>query len=727
MPTVKDKIALCHVGLADFSVESVNEVPFYKRYFEFSRLFAKIIPSVDFESRFAQPQENTIRKIIEWYYIPGNESPIKLSEIKKNSPELYNSCVQQRQEIISQIRAALVKATENEQKYLDAVLVNLEEDYVDSITYCYDDHVLFGVWGMITKIGRQIDSVITESVLDHRAYKIIYQVEGSGSIKPFSSVNRRHGHVLQGDRDIPQVIPDPGFYFKAWVPDAPYGRVVKADLVFTAVCEKKDDTSEGSGSSTSTPPIGDGRNRCHVHFNAGEHGAAMGTTDFELLAGERMPHEAVPSISPKDGYRFVGWDKTPDNYIVYEDTEFFAQYEEIVKDEETTPFIVQFNEGEHGTLHGQTHYEKHDGDKVVSAEVPTVEAEEGYRFIGWDKDPNGFVVHEDVEFTALYKESKKSWWASFWGWGSGCLNWLLSLLLLGLIGLLLWYLLAGYRNFNFCGCDCPEQLVPLDDEDKNKEISCDEVSKSGGYGKTIQPVNLGQSSGIFQFDYNTYSVIDEITIYNGKSPKGKPIFHYKGGTMGVVSEKVSYNSPDGYITVIVQGFESGTDWNFKVNCPESDSRPDPSVVHDGDDLPKPEKNCGVHFSGAILSDETASDRGISKIFSDDIYGEYVGSGYYPDNTKTFPKAVRHTFDAIAVDNGTHLILYSEPDFKGKVLLDVVGPMLISNIAYQSGDYQRAVNKTFSPDLQTLFPPSRRQWSSSNMHDWSNGSCKIICE
>ena len=87
MSVVKDKIVLCQIGLADFSIESVNQVPFYKRYSEFCRLFASKIPSVDFESCFAQPQENNAKKTIEWYFKPGTESPMKLSELKDLDPD----------------------------------------------------------------------------------------------------------------------------------------------------------------------------------------------------------------------------------------------------------------------------------------------------------------------------------------------------------------------------------------------------------------------------------------------------------------------------------------------------------------------------------------------------------------------------------------------------------------------------------------------------------------
>lgn len=580
MPIVKDKNVICHIGLADFAVESVNDVPFYRRYSEFCKLFARMVPSVDFEKCFAQPQENNTKKIIEWYYVPGNESPMKLSEVQAVDADLYQSFVQQRQGIIDGIRAALVKANENEQKYLSAVLVNLEEDYIDSITYCYDDHVLIGIWGMRTKTGRQIDSVIKEGVLDHRAYRITYQIEGKGRMKPFSAINRRYGHILHGERDIPQIIPEEGYFFKEWVPEAPHGKEVKSDLVYTAVCAKIEVDGIPGGSGDSQP-----ENQCQVRFSTGEHGDPMGQAWYQKNKGDVLRAEEVPSVNPHEGFKFVGWDKNPDGYVVNEDVEFVAQYEEVGKEEEHR-YQVRFDKGEHGELKGRTLYEKRKDEIVLESEVPEVVPDEGYRFVRWDKEPKNHVVTEDVVFVALYEEVKKSWWERFWGWGSGCLNWLLTLLLLGLIGLLLWYLLAGFRNFNFCGCDCeeyeeivipetktyfdPQEYVPLEED------PCGRVTESKYNQGVIKPVNMGRTMGVFQFDYNTYTAKDEITIYNGKTPTGQPIFHYKGGTMldgtdssGNVTKMVRFNSNDGYITVVVKPVDSGTRWDFTVNCPEN--------------------------------------------------------------------------------------------------------------------------------------------------------------
>lgn len=625
MSIVKDKIVLCQIGLADFSIESVNEVPFYKRYSEFCKLFASKIPTVDFESCFTQPQENNAKKTIEWFFKPGSEVPIKLSELKNSDPELYHRIVQKRNEIVSNIRTALNKATENDQKYLTAVLAGLDADYIDSITYSYDDRVLFGIWGMRTKTGRQIDSVITEGVLDHRAYQVTYQIQGDGCISPFSSINRRYGHILHGEKDIPRVTPNEGSYFKEWLPEAPHGKEVKSDMVYTAVCEKNKLGGESSGGSSTDG--GRDENPCHILFNVGEQGQATGQTEYEKSFGEHVLSDEIPTVTPKEGYRFVGWDKNPDGHVVNDDVEFVAQYEKIENSEDQL-YQVRFDEGEHGILHGQVLYKKNKDDKVLESEIPEVEPKDGYSFVGWDKKPNNHVVTEDVTFVAQYEEREESWWSRFWGWGSGCLNWLLLLLLLALIGLLLWYLL-GRHNFNFCGCNC----------------GCNEIV-----------------------------VVQDIPV-----------------------------------------------------TPEPEPQPvEPKVIVPGD-LPKPTKNCGVHFSGWYLSDRDKYPwTDCSEIFKEEKFGEYVGQGLYPDNTKILPKSMEHSFDAVAVSRGTRLIIYSKPNFKGRVVLDVKGPVLIENVIAK-GSYDQLMTYTFKGELQELFPPERRQWSSGNMHDWSYGSCKIICE
>lgn len=358
----------------------------------------------------------------------------------------------------------------------------------------------------------------------------------------------------------------------------------------------------------------------NVRFESEENGALQGQTDYKMRRGEKVSADMIPDVEAKEGYEFVGWDIEPNNHEVENDVVFTAKFKK-------KSYKVRFFDGGNGSLQGQTEYDKHYEEQVLANEVPKVNPDEGYRFVGWDKKPVDYVVKEDTDFVAQYEEEKESWWSRFWGWGSGCLNWLLALLLLGLIALLLWYLL-GHHNFNLCGCDC----------------GC-----------------------------NEYVVVTDTPI----TPKPKPV--------------------------------------------------PIDTIHDGDDVPKPTENCGVHFSGWYLSDKDRYPwRDCSQIFEDDEFGDYVGQGYYPDNTKILPKSMENSFDAVAVSKGTHLIIYSKPNFEGREVLNVKGPMLIENV-YAKGRYDKLMTYAFKDELQELFPPERRQWSSENMHDWANGSCKIICE
>ena len=149
--------------------------------------------------------------------------------------------------------------------------------------------------------------------------------------------------------------------------------------------------------------------------------------------------------------------------------------------------------------------------------------------------------------------------------------------------------------------------------------------------------------------------------------------------------------------------------------------------------PKPEEGNRVHFTGVLFYDTVQENWTEIPYEGNSHYNEYgldtddfVSSGDYPSNSLAFPKAVATTFDGIAIDEGTRLIIYSEENFQGEILVDEYGPALINNQLYSSASQvSDFLTKTFSPpELNDKFPPSVRRWSSSNMHSWSYGSCRI---
>ena len=153
--------------------------------------------------------------------------------------------------------------------------------------------------------------------------------------------------------------------------------------------------------------------------------------------------------------------------------------------------------------------------------------------------------------------------------------------------------------------------------------------------------------------------------------------------------------------------------------------PDPPVVEE-DELPDPVPGCGVHFSTCHLSDGT--DGGFGTIFQLDCPGQYVGAGDFPSCYDAFSLG---SFHGVAVDKGTRLIVYKEPDFKGDVLCDITGPILI-NCTACTDHTDEAMTKKYIPELQVLFPPENRKldddfYGGLALKDWYHGSCKIICE
>ncbi|HAS40226.1 MAG TPA: hypothetical protein DCS93_07095 [Microscillaceae bacterium] len=142
---------------------------------------------------------------------------------------------------------------------------------------------------------------------------------------------------------------------------------------------------------------------------------------------------------------------------------------------------------------------------------------------------------------------------------------------------------------------------------------------------------------------------------------------------------------------------------------------------------EPQVNCRAFFTGG-LAGGNIEEAGISQIFNIDDASEYVGKGDYPNNKTAFPKAVARSFDGIAIDKNTRVIIYSQPNFQGEILLDKTGPAVINNVIWKNDSrYNKVMNQTFPPALQAIFPPSVREWSSSDMHKWSYGSVKIICK
>jgi subtilisin family serine protease len=160
-------------------------------------------------------------------------------------------------------------------------------------------------------------------------------------------------------------------------------------------------------------------------------------------------------------------------------------------------FTVYFNAGQHGNLTGASQLVKNSNERITSAEIPAVQANNGYRFTGWDADPNDCAVTGDMKFTAQYGEEtpeteyapytppklqKLPWYMIFWDWlrslsGRDLLKWAGWLLLL----LALLYILSLLvRNCN--GLEGEEEEDVYDMRNPYRSAPAPR-----GYGKVLPP------------------------------------------------------------------------------------------------------------------------------------------------------------------------------------------------------------------------------------------------
>lgn len=132
----------------------------------------------------------------------------------------------------------------------------------------------------------------------------------------------------------------------------------------------------------------------------------------------------------------------------------------------------------------------------------------------------------------------------------------------------------------------------------------------------------------------------------------------------------------------------------------------------------------VHFSGLLISDRR-QDELSSCAFSKDPYSDFVKPGKYNFISNSLIYSSYQTLDGIAVPANMRLVIYSEPNFKGNVLLDIVGPAIINNGSKKnSPDAVEIQAHEFTAPLQAHFPQSVRTWSANDMKSWVNGSMEI---
>lgn len=434
---VKGKIKVCQTALADFNVEQINGSPFFCRYSEFVRLIHKYLPNIDPEQLLAQPIESHQPGILEWYVPITGEDPAPLSSLSASEPEEYARYSALRTQQIAQLKQVASQVTlPQERLFMDCLLRYLDTDYADDVAFCHDGVLTFAVWGMKMRRGRDLATVITDAVREHRVHTVRYVVSGHGHIEGRTEMLRKHGHALQGAHDIPEVTPDVHYTFSRWEPCAPQGKRVDADVTYTAVCERTDPYE--------------------VRFQARQGGTVGGAAEQVVTKrpGEALLSTDLPMVSPEAGWKFVGWVPAfeagvPVNDDLYFEADFQAIEVEqpIVPPPPPPPLVhkVRFVTGENGFVKGTTNtlceFDVKHGESLDPTRIPLIKPNKGFAFREWDAPITSGPITSDVTYTALY-DKKEPWWRRLkWLW------WLLGLLL---ALLLLLFLLKNCKGCTSC-------------------------------------------------------------------------------------------------------------------------------------------------------------------------------------------------------------------------------------------------------------------------------------
>lgn len=176
--------------------------------------------------------------------------------------------------------------------------------------------------------------------------------------------------------EIPSVNPDNGYAFTGWRAQGT-ARMNAADL-----CEL-----ELTPGLTLTAQYA--KREYTVKFVLGDHGKSKDQLVFSNLSyGDSIK---VPNVMTQVGWTFAGWDKTPVTKVVGDAT-YTAKYTQNV-------YTVTFVLGEHGSSTDTLVFTGlHDLDTIT---IPSVTAETGWVFDGWDITPETTVI-ANATYTAQY-------------------------------------------------------------------------------------------------------------------------------------------------------------------------------------------------------------------------------------------------------------------------------------------------------------------------------------
>ncbi len=372
------KKKLCYTEVMDFTdFQGIGRDPLYKRFDSVYSVVEKNLATeyIDF---LAHPIYSIDDDQIFWYVRDWTNMPCAYKDLPSAEKEKYRVIKDNTIAAYEKVRNTL---SGEDKQILTGALKHIDEDFM----FCYDDKVVVVAWGMMPDSHKHVvKGAVIHDLKIQSSHKVRFIVGERGNLsdKLAGIVNRPDGAVLS-HIDLPAVTPKKGYSFKGWEPN-PIGIKVNKPLTFNATYEEItcseeevlheyieiDFISETGGevvgqshltiekgtciATTNIPSVSanegyifDGwdldtnttlfedtvftarfkRKDISCRFNAGSHGTIDGQDSFTYPCGSIFNNDNTPRLIPQKGYKFIGWDQSPIDYVLNNDTVFTAQYE----------------------------------------------------------------------------------------------------------------------------------------------------------------------------------------------------------------------------------------------------------------------------------------------------------------------------------------------------------------------------------------------------------------
>lgn len=329
---IKGKQMLCYTEISDFTdYQGIGHDPLYKRYDSVFSVVQRAVPS-GIQHFLAESVYNDAENRIYWYINKWEETPRRLTELTGATHDKYKSILT---DIVEQYKTSLNSLNGDDLQIMAGVIKYIDDERV----YCCDDKVFLVAWGMTLDTHQhKVVGHIIHDCKYIKKYKITFDAGEHGSLPGYEKSKNRVEGVVLSKNDFPNVTAEEGWIFTGWEP-SPVGMVVESDLKFTAQYEK-----ENKIGPMPTPPVVNPENQKEpitepgpvdepdplyysCKFDAGEHGRTEGSSIVKKKANSILESYDIPHVLPDNGYKFCGWDITPDNMVVNCDKTFTARYE----------------------------------------------------------------------------------------------------------------------------------------------------------------------------------------------------------------------------------------------------------------------------------------------------------------------------------------------------------------------------------------------------------------